>query len=126
LPEIALVEWQEDRHRDFLAEVRAAKLQWPTDLAGNHYQLSFALRQTALTELTPAEILAAAKTTNFDVRDFVWTGWSMFHPFTREPIRPHVIAEQVADDVAPDGPSFITGLCSPCGPLWTGLQTRSG
>jgi hypothetical protein len=29
-------------------------------------------------------------------------------------------------DVAPDGPSFITGLCSPCGPLWTGLQTRSG
>jgi hypothetical protein len=28
-------------------------------------------------------------------------------------------------DVAPDQPSFITGLCSPCGPIWTGLQTRS-
>jgi hypothetical protein len=29
-----------------------------------------------------------------------------------------------AVDVAPDQPSFITGLCSPCGPIWTGLQTR--
>ena len=28
-------------------------------------------------------------------------------------------------DVAPDQPSFITGLCSPCGPIWTGLQTGS-
>ena len=29
-------------------------------------------------------------------------------------------------DVAPDQPSLITGLCSPCGPIWTGLQTRLG
>jgi hypothetical protein len=27
--------------------------------------------------------------------------------------------------VAPDQPSFITGLCSPCGQIWTGLQIRS-
>ena len=27
-------------------------------------------------------------------------------------------------DVAPYLPSFITGLCSRCGPSWTGLQTR--
>ena len=32
----------------------------------------------------------------------------------------------VACDVAPYLPSFITGLCSGCGPFWTGLQTRSG
>jgi hypothetical protein len=25
-----------------------------------------------------------------------------------------------------DVPSFISGLCPPCGPFWTGLQTRSG
>ncbi len=30
------------------------------------------------------------------------------------------------NDVAPDQPSFITGLRSPFGPIWTGLQTRSG
>jgi transposase len=30
------------------------------------------------------------------------------------------------DDVAPYLPSFITGLCSRCGPSWTGLQTRWG
>ena len=29
-------------------------------------------------------------------------------------------------DIAPCLPSFITGLCSRCGPFWTGLQTRSG
>ncbi len=31
-----------------------------------------------------------------------------------------------AADVAPYLPSFITGLCSRCGPSWTGLQTRWG
>ena len=34
--------------------------------------------------------------------------------------------EQISFDVAPYLPSFITGLCSVCGPFWTGLQTRSG
>ena len=36
------------------------------------------------------------------------------------------VAEMTASDVAPYLPSFITGLCSRCGPSWTGLQTRWG
>jgi hypothetical protein len=38
-----------------------------------------------------------ASATNLAVRDFVWTGWSMFHPFDREEIRPRVVSEPTAD-----------------------------
>ena len=37
-----------------------------------------------------------------------------------------MIPSQLNRDLAPKEPSFITQIRSGCGPLWTGLRTRSG
>lgn len=73
---------------------------WLVPLGRNHYTLSYVIRGTAMAGLSMADLLSAARRTNTNVRDVVWTGWSMFYPFTRREIEPYTFHDpQLEEDV---------------------------
>jgi hypothetical protein len=85
--------WHEQSEQRFKALIdRATHLSWPVDLAKNHAQLSYLIMGSG--EAFDASWLPQVLTeVNLQVRDTVWTGWSMFYPFTRAAIRPAIHAE---------------------------------
>ena len=54
----------------------------------NFYQFSYRIIKAENEEIGIYEIEDVLREINNEVRDLVWTGWSMFYPFNREGIQP--------------------------------------
>ena len=65
-----------------------ARQEWPVSIEANHYQLSYFLVQGG--SISGPDIVDHLRTVNLEVRDTVWSGWSMFYPFTRPEIEPYI------------------------------------
>ena len=68
-------------------------LHWPVSLKDNHYVLSYSIIHTEQSVMPKKELLEALAHINREVRQLVWTGWSMFYPFTRPEIAPQYRTE---------------------------------
>jgi len=82
-----LAAWHDDsaeRWRKIVAG--AAALRWPVPIEANHCQLSYMLLSDTGVAISPGELRELLEQANRDVRQTVWTGWSMFYPFTRPDI----------------------------------------
>jgi Schlafen, AlbA_2 len=85
-PEPRLIQWHrdaEERFRHLLA--RAKKLAWPISIDGNRCQLSYLISKDDDQLLPEQSLRQILEEVNNEVRDTVWTGWSMFYPFRGEP-----------------------------------------
>jgi len=92
-----LAEWAQAVNDRFIEALAAAQgFQWPNSLADNHYQLSYSIAHQE-PPLRPNGLRSALEEINNEVRDTVWTGWSMFYPFARAQIAPAILPEN------PDG-----------------------
>lgn len=95
-----LTAWDTAVAERFAEALAAAKgFEWPLPLSDAHYQLSFLIAHDEQPKPI-GEMRRLLEEMNNEVRDTVWTGWSMFYPFTRPKIAAEVYPEQ------PDG----TGL----------------
>lgn len=69
-------------------------VKWPVSIAQNYYQLSYRIVETGgETRHTVKTLGEAIRITGEAVRNVVWTGWSMFHQFTRASIAPRVVID---------------------------------
>ncbi len=95
-----LTAWDTAVAERFAEALAAAKgFKWPLPLSGAHYQLSYLIAHDEQSKPI-GEMRRLLEEMNNEVRDTVWTGWSMFYPFTRREIAAAIYPEQ------PDG----TGL----------------
>ena len=67
--------------------------RWPVSLEANHYMLSYSISHSEQHVMSRRELLEALARINREVRQLVWTGWSMFYPFTRPEIAPQYRTE---------------------------------
>lgn len=65
---------------------RASALRWLVDIKANHCQLSYMILSDTGIDIPARELRQVLEQVNRDVRKTVWTGWSMFYPFTRPEI----------------------------------------
>ncbi len=65
---------------------KATALQWPVNIEANHCQLSYIILSDDGIAIPARELQQILEQVNRDVRKTVWTGWSMFYPFTRPEI----------------------------------------
>ncbi len=84
-----LVLWHKqgkERFRKSLEE--AKKLDWPVSILQNHCQFCYLISKDDDDVIPEGSLLKVLDEVNNEVRDTVWTGWSMFYPFSREEIAP--------------------------------------
>jgi hypothetical protein len=84
-PEPRLIQWHreaEERFHQLLP--RANKLLWPVSIDGNRCQLSYLILKDDDQLLPENSLRQILEEVNKEVRDTVWTGWSMFYPFRGE------------------------------------------
>lgn len=90
----SLADWHKTMHVYYLGLVGRSQQQWPVSVRDNHYQLSYRLTgERGVPALTGGALLEAIRQAGERVRNVVWTGWSMFHPFTREEIKPRFVTD---------------------------------
>jgi hypothetical protein len=80
--------WHSRTHADYLAALDSEagqRQKWPVSPQANHYQLSYALKPFGQ-PITGGSFLDELGQVNSEVRDTVWTGWSMFYLFNRPEI----------------------------------------
>ncbi len=65
---------------------KATALRWLVDIEANHCQLSYIILADNGLAIPAGELQHVLEQVNRDVRQTVWTGWSMFYPFTRPEI----------------------------------------
>jgi hypothetical protein len=82
-----LAKWHEASAKRYAALLGDAKsLNWRVPLNDHRCQMSY-LISTEIEEALPSNSLRTAlEEVNNEVRSVVWTGWSMFYPFTRPEI----------------------------------------
>lgn len=79
--------WHADSDKRWRAIVaKATALQWPVDIESNHCQLSYMILSDDGALIPSSELKGVLERVNLDVHQTVWTGWSMFYPFTRPEI----------------------------------------
>lgn len=79
--------WHEESDSRWQAIVeRATTLRWLVDICTNHCQLSYMIVSDTKIAIPASELQQVLEAVNRDVRETVWTGWSMFYPFTRPEI----------------------------------------
>lgn len=84
-----LAEWHTQSETRFLELLsHASQLKWPVPIAQNRCQLSYLIATLDQEALPTSELRSMLDTVNGEVRATVWTGWSMFYPFTRHEIAP--------------------------------------
>ncbi len=85
--------WDRDVAKRYGAVVQSArKINWPLPLHATHYQLSYFISHKDESK-SISELKNLLEEINIEVRDTVWTGWSMFYPFKRPEIAPAVVPE---------------------------------
>lgn len=82
----------ENRFLELLSE--AGPIEWPVPLAGHRYQLSYLISLDGNEPPAPDSLLDILKEVNNEVRDTVWTGWSMFYPFNDPRDAPAIYPER--------------------------------
>lgn len=65
---------------------RATALRWLVDIDANHCQLSYMILSDNERSIPSGNLQGILEQVNGEVRQTVWTGWSMFYPFTRPKI----------------------------------------
>ena len=90
--------FHESTQAAFLAEADALNLQRRFPIEDNFLQFSYMLHAHSDEKLDAARALETLEKINTAVRDTVRYGWSMFHIFTREEIKPHFITDPAIDD----------------------------
>jgi hypothetical protein len=71
-----------------------SRIQWPVAIDQNYYLLTYRLVEVGgSTKLSINELREALRIAGEAVREVVWTGWSMFHQFTRAAIAPKVVVD---------------------------------
>lgn len=79
--------WHEKSYLRWQSIVKsAANIHWLVDIKTNHCQLSYSILTEEETRLPSGELQTVLEQANRDVRKTVWTGWSMFYPFTQPEI----------------------------------------
>ena len=68
-------------------------IRWPVSLEANHYILSYSINHSEQHVMPKRELLEVLAHINREVRQLVWTGWSMFYPFTQPEIAPQYRTE---------------------------------
>ncbi|WP_113154819.1 helix-turn-helix domain-containing protein [Nitratireductor sp. OM-1] len=92
--------WDKANGERFDSLLNAAQnFSWPVPLADNHYRLSYLIRHEDQ-HIPINQLRALLEEVNNEVRDTVWTGWSMFYPFTRP---------EIAATVHPENPDGTGG-----------------
>jgi hypothetical protein len=82
-----LKNWHEQSEHNYLAILeRAYPVAWPVDLVGNRCQLSYLIISDGKEAIPGGKLREVLEEINHGVRQTVWTGWSMFFPFTRPEI----------------------------------------
>lgn len=80
-PMDALKVWHEAAHAVFLKDIIEQKA--PSELTKWHCQFSYAIERDNGQQLDPKQLLEILRQVNGEVNEFVRTGWSMFHVFSR-------------------------------------------
>jgi len=89
-------EWHDKSYDRFIEVLEASQgFSWPVEYSGNHYQLSYRIVKNANEELQPRDLISILERANQEVRGHVWTGWSMFYPFSPKEIRPYFVPSVV-------------------------------
>jgi hypothetical protein len=79
--------WHEESEARWESIVeRASALRWLVDIKMHHCQLSYMIISDTGIAIPAGELQVVLEAANRDVRETVWTGWSMFYPFTRPEI----------------------------------------
>lgn len=79
--------WHEESEERWRSIVKkATALRWLVDIEANHCHLSYTILSDTGVNIPARELQRVLEQVNRDVRDTVWTGWSMFYPFTRPEI----------------------------------------
>ncbi len=89
----ALDGWHQAAGAAYVARVREKKLPWSVPLDQNYYQLSYEFVLGESERIAGSEMLDILQRANSEMRDLVWTGWSMFYPFTRAEIAPYFVSD---------------------------------
>ena len=90
-----LTNWHQNCEKRFLELLSDHDhFEWPVPLRENRYQLSY-LISTEDNEVLPVKSISEIlERINVEVRNTVWTGWSMFFPFSRPEIAPKIYPEE--------------------------------
>lgn len=90
-----LTNWHQNCEKRFLELLSNRNhFEWPVPLRENRYQLSY-LISTENDEVLPIKSISEIlERINVEVRNTVWTGWSMFFPFSRPEIAPRIYPEE--------------------------------
>ena len=89
-----LRDWHGNTHEIYLGYLNNSSQLWPTSINQNHYQLSFQIVERGeKTKLTVSTLNEAIRLAGEAVKNVVWTGWSMFHQFSREDIAPRILLD---------------------------------
>lgn len=76
--------WHEESEARWRAILgKATALRWLVDIGASHCQLSYMILSDTSIAIPARELQHVLEQVNRDVRQAVWTGWSMFYPFTR-------------------------------------------
>ena len=87
--------WHRSAESRFYEVLRAAEnFSWPVPLEDNCFQLSYLISHNDET-IPTGDLRHVLEEINNEVRDTVWTGWSMFYPFSRPEIAPYVHPENL-------------------------------
>jgi hypothetical protein len=89
-------EWHDRSHERFREVLHQSRnFHWPVEYSSNHYQLSYRIIRSADERIEPGDLVQTLERANQEIREFVWTGWSMFYPFSRDEIRPYFVQDVV-------------------------------
>ena len=89
----ALEAWHNATATAFIERVKTKKLPWSVPLIQNYYQLSYEFVLGEHEQIPGKDMIELLKRANSEMRDLVWTGWSMFYPFNRAEIEPYFVTD---------------------------------
>jgi hypothetical protein len=87
----SLEAWHNAAAVAFRNQVKSKGHKWPAPLDENYYQLSYEFILGTVERHAARGLISILERANSEMRDLVWTGWSMFYPFSRSPIAPHYV-----------------------------------
>ena len=89
-----LPEWHRGSEERFL-ELLPGDIgaRWPVSIKEHRYQLSYLISTDGGELLEMGRVSEILQRINLEVRNTVWTGWSMFFPFSGSDVAPRVYAE---------------------------------
>jgi hypothetical protein len=73
--------WHSAASAKYRSVIKANQLVWSVPLEKNFYQLSYQFTGIDGTDISGSTMIDILRQANSELRDLVWTGWSMFYPF---------------------------------------------